>query len=97
MEREVINLTDEEKEDFDFTGGTQWKLRGETYKFVEEINTSQYSDGPSWDIIVERESDGKHFKWNCWDAGYHNGYIMSDGDDDIIEVTPKKITKTIYN
>lgn len=96
MEREVINLTDEEKEDFDFTGGTEWELRGETYKFVEEIRTDQYSDGPSWDIVVERISDGKFFKWNCWDAGYHNGYIMSDGDDDMTEVFRKETRKVVY-
>ena len=53
-EREIIYLTEEELEDFDFTGGSQWELNGEVYDFVEEIRTDKYSDGPSWDIVVKR-------------------------------------------
>ena len=97
LKREKIKLTKEELKDFDFTGGNVWELRGETYKFVEKIRTDKYSDCPSWDIVVKRDSDGKYFKWNCWDAGDHNGYIMSDGDEyQIEEVFPKTITTTIY-
>lgn len=100
MEREQIKLSPEELENFDFTGGyegTTWEIRGETYKYVEEIRTDQMSDGPSWDIVVQRESDKKYFKWNCWDAGYHNGYIMSDGEEyQIKEVFPETTTTTIY-
>jgi hypothetical protein len=96
MEREKIYLTEEELMDFDYTGGSEWKLRNETYKFVQEIRTDEMSDGPSWDIIVKRVSDGKYFKWNCWDAGDYNGYQMSDGDNYMEEVFPEVITKTIY-
>lgn len=99
MNKEKIILTEEEIEDFDFTGGyenTIWKLRGEKYCFVEKIRTDQYSDGPSWDTVVKRESDNKFFKWNCWDAGDHNGYMMEDGENYMEEVFPKTITKTIY-
>jgi hypothetical protein len=93
MEKERIYLTEEELEDFDFTGGNKWELRGEVYNFVEEIRTDERSDGPSWDIVVKRKSDGKYFKWNCWDAGDYNGYMMESGDDYMEEVSP--ITKTI--
>jgi hypothetical protein len=96
MEKERIYLTEEELEDFDFTGGSKWELRGEVYDFIEEIRTDKYSDGPSWDIVVKRQSDGKYFKWNCWDGGYHNGYMMESGDNYMEEVSPKTITKTIY-
>lgn len=95
-EKERIYLTEEELEDFDFTGGSRWELRGEIYNFVVIIRTDQYSDGPSWDIVVKRQSDGKYFKWNCWDAGDHNGYMMEDGDNYIEETFPKVITTTIF-
>jgi len=96
MKKEKINLTEEELENFDFTGGRTWNLRGETYDFIEEIRTDKYSDGPSWDIVVKRKSDGKYFKWNCWDAGDHNGYMMESGDNYMEEVFPKIITKATY-
>lgn len=96
MEKEKINLTEKELSKFDFTGGSTWELRGETYDFVEKIRTDQYSDGPSWNIVVKRKSDGKYFKWNCWDAGEHNGYMMESGDNYMEEVFPEIITKTIY-
>jgi hypothetical protein len=96
MKKEKIYLTAEELENFDFTGGRKWELRGETYNYVDKIRTDEKSDGPSWDIVVERKSDGKIFKWNCWDAGDHNGYLMESGDNYMEEVTPKTITKIIY-
>lgn len=95
-QKEKITLTEEELENFDFTGGTLWELRGEKYHFIEEIRTDQYSDGPSWDIVVKRESDGKFFKWNCWDAGSHNGYMMESGDNYMEEVFVKTKTITSY-
>jgi hypothetical protein len=98
-QKEKIILTEEELENFDFTGGytgTIWELRGEKYHYVETIRTDQYSDGPSWDIVVKRESDEKLFKWNCWDAGDHNGYLMQDGDNYMEEVFPKTKTITTY-
>lgn len=92
--REIIQLTKEELEDFGFTGGSVWELRDETYEFIEEIRTDKYSDGPSWDTIVKRKSDEKFFKWNCWDASRE--YVMEYGDNCIKEVFPEIITKTIY-
>ena len=99
IDREKICLTEVEMEDFDFTAGysnTIWELRGEKYKYVEKIRTDQYSDGPSWDIVVQRESDGKYFKWNCWDAGDHNGYMMESGGNYMEEVFSETITKTVW-
>ena len=97
MEREIIKLTKEELEHFDFTSeGPLWELRGEVYEYVDLIRTDEYSDGPSWDTIVQRESDKRFFKWNCWDAGHHNGYIMSDEDNTMEEVFEEVITKVIY-
>lgn len=97
MEREKIKLTDEELKDFDFTAGyssTKWNLRGETYAYIETIRTDESSDGESWDIVVKRQSDDKYFKWNCWDAGDYNGYMMENGDNYMEEVIPKIVSVT---
>jgi hypothetical protein len=58
--------------------GTSYKINSETYTSVDKINTSDFSDGPSWDYIVERKSDGLYFKFNVWDAGDHNGFLCED-------------------
>ena len=94
MKREKIELTENEMEDFDFTGGDQWELRNETYDFVETIRTDEFSDGPSWDTIVKRKSDGKFFKWNCWDTS--RDYQMESGDNYMEEVFSELETKIIY-
>lgn len=94
MKREKICLTSEDLEDFDFTGGEHWELRGETYDFIEYTRTDHLSDGESWLTIVKRESDGKFFNWSCWDKGCE--YEMSYGENYIEEVFPKVIQKTIY-
>lgn len=100
MKREKIKLTEEDFEWFDMTASgvnSEWEINGEIYKWVDEIRTDKFSDGPSWDTIVQRESDGKYFMWHVWDAGYHNGYIMSQGDEyQIQEVFQKVIKTTIY-
>lgn len=97
-EREEIKLTEEELEDFDVTAGCisgqQWIVRDETYNHVETIRTDEFSDGESWDTIVKRHSDGKFFKWHCWESSH--GYVMEDGKNKMVEVFPKTITKTIY-
>jgi hypothetical protein len=71
-----------------------YELNGENYQQVLKISTSEYSDGDSWDYIIQRESDKKYFKFNVWDAGEHNGYIFED--EYIEEVFPKIIETTIY-
>ncbi len=58
--------------------GDSTEVNGETFKTIHIENTSEFSDGESWDYIVERQSDGKFFKFHVWDAGYHNGFIVED-------------------
>ena len=58
--------------------GNSYTVNDETYTHIDKINTSEYSDGPSWDYIIQRKSDGKYFKFHIWDAGDHNGYIFGD-------------------
>lgn len=71
--------------------GSSYMINDETYTHITRINTSEYSDGPSWDYIVQRKSDGLFFKFNVWDAGDHNGYLCQDkGLEQVFEVT--KIT-----
>jgi hypothetical protein len=84
MKREKIKFSEEQM--FDLWNGVYYKgkvfeFEGDTYTQVDKINTSDYSDGPSHDYIVKRGSDGKYFKFHVWDAGEHNGYIISDGQE----------------
>ena len=81
MKKERIDSTQEELLRFWddlYHPDSRARLGDETYKHIKKINTSDQSDGPSWDYIVQRESDGKFFKFNVWDAGTHNGYIIED-------------------
>ena len=66
--------------------GKSYTINGETYTSVDKINTSDYSDGPSWDYIVQRESDGLYFKFNVWEAskGYH---CEDDGLEQVFKTT----------
>jgi len=72
--------------------GNSYEIEGETYISVDKINKSDYSDGPSWDYIVQRKSDDKFFKFNIWEAGGNNGYLCQDkGLQEVFQVT-----KTTY-
>jgi len=71
--------------------GTSYEMNGETYTHIMQINTSDSSDGNSWDYIVQRKSDGLFFKFNVWDAGSHNGYLC---EDDGLEQVFETITIT---
>jgi hypothetical protein len=89
-EREKIKSTETELKEFWndlYYEGSIAILNGESYKHIKKINTSDKSDGPSWDYIVQRESDGKLFKFNVWDAGEYNGYLIQD--EYLIEVFEK--------
>lgn len=67
---------------------SSYEMNGETYTHIDKINTSDYSDGPSWDYIVQRKSDGLYFKFNVWDAGEYNGYLCQDkGLEQVFQVT----------
>lgn len=97
LERVIIPLTHEEL--MDLWNGVYFKdssydFNGETYKQVEKINTSEFSDGDSWDYIIRRESDNRFFKFNVWDAGTHNGYVFENKY--IEEVFPEIVTITKY-
>jgi len=94
MKREKIELSSDKLMDLwdgVYFDSNEYKLKGESYKQIKKINTSDLSDGPSWDYIIQRKSDGKFFKFNVWDAGDHNGYIFED--EFLIEVF-EKIEKT---
>lgn len=69
-------------------------INNETYTRVEKINTSEFSDGESWDYIVQRKSDNKYFKFNVWCIS--DGYEFSYGENTLTEVFPQTIVKTIY-
>lgn len=80
-EKEIIECSSEELRDLwngVYYKGNKYEFKGDIYEQVDKIDTSRYSDGPSWDYIVKRKSDGKFFKFNVWDAGDHNGYIFED-------------------
>jgi hypothetical protein len=91
MNREKIKMSSEQQKDL-WNGvyhiGNNYQIDGETYTSVMKINTSDKSDGPSWDYIVQRKSDGLFFKFNVWDAGVHNGYLFEDdGLEQVFEKT----------
>lgn len=65
--------------------GSTYELNGDTFTHIKKINTSEYSDGESWDYILQRGSDGKMFRLPVWDAGEHNGYIFNDGNENTLE------------
>ena len=94
MEREVVKVSGD---DFgDFTSNGPWYVNGETYTLVKQINNTPHCDGECWEVIVKRESDQKYFKFDWWDAGYHNGYIFCDGSDGLTEVFPKQVITVTY-
>ncbi len=91
IKREKIELTQEELHDLwngVYYKTNEYDLKGEIYKQVDKINTSDMSDGPSWDYIIQRKSDNKFFMFHIWEAGEHNGYIFEG--EHIIEVFEKQ-------
>lgn len=90
-ERILIEMTSEEQlELWDgvYYMGNSYEINGETYTSVDKINTSDYSDGPSWNYIVRRESDGLYFKFHIWEAGGNNGYLcQGKGLKQVFEIT----------
>ena len=79
MKREKIELSSDELMDLwdgVYYESREYELNGESYKQVKKINTSDKSDGPSWDYIVKRKSDDKFFKFHIWESS--NGYIFED-------------------
>jgi len=96
-EREIIHLNENSIRDLwngvYFTGSSV-EVEGETYTSVEKINTSEYSDGESWEYIVQRQSDKKFFKFSVWDSSRE--YVFSDGENTLEEVFQKLKTIVEY-
>jgi hypothetical protein len=96
-EREIVESTQEEL--LDLWNKIYWKgysgeLYSETYTHVDKIDTSRTSDGRSWDYILQRKSDGKYFKFNVWNAGEYNGYVIEE--EFLEEVFPVEENKVVY-
>lgn len=92
MERLRIEMSSEEileLWDLLYFDNSEAEFKGEKYKNIQKINTSDYSDGPSWNYIIQRQSDGKFLKFHIWDAGSRNGYIVQD--EYLEEVFPKTV------
>lgn len=96
QERILIEMSEEkqlELWDAVYFIGRSYELDGETYTSVDKINTSDTSDGPSWDYIVQRKSDGLYFKFNVWNAGEYTGWVCEDeGLEQVFQTTKTIIT-----
>jgi hypothetical protein len=93
-DREKIDLTHDELMELwegVYWVGRKYELKGEKYEQVDKVNTSEFSDGESFDYIIKRESDGKFFKFNVWETP-REGYVFCDKF--LIEV--KQVTKIAY-
>jgi hypothetical protein len=88
MEREYLTIEEDEIDDFTDTNCT-WKINSESYKFIDTYLVE--GDGECNAVIVQRESDKKYFKftYSYYRSRYHYHSRWW-------EVTPKVITKTIY-
>ena len=92
MTREIIELTELEREQIDFTSEEGWELdNGETFDYVTTLENNK-CDGQGNNVIVKRTSDGKHFKY-FWMLTFSQNYHFSDR---MTEVFPEIITTTIY-
>lgn len=91
MKREIIKLTELEKEEIDFTDDKGWELdNGEIFDYVTTLPNTN-CDGQGHDVIVKRTSDGKFFKY-FWMLTFSENYYFSD---EMEEVFPKTITTYI--
>jgi hypothetical protein len=87
--REVFKIS---KETWgDYTSHGPWRLKGKTYKFIEDF-PSRDCVGKCHNVIVQRKSDNKFFKFT-WFYDSDNNYYY---DDTLEEVFPKTITTTKY-
>jgi len=87
-ERERIPLDDDFE---DQTGYGPWEYKEQVYNKVTEVPNT-HCDGEGTDVIVQRVSDNKYFKFT-WILTRSENYHM---DDEMVEVYPKLITTTIY-
>jgi hypothetical protein len=101
MEREVIQLDYETIyelwNDLYFDNSTT-ELDGIKFTKIEKINTSDYCDGECHDVIVQRDTDKKYFKFSYWEGDFNSSgnYQFSDGDNTLTEVFPRQIISVVY-
>ena len=76
--------------------GSSYEFNNDTFTQVDKISTSEYTDGESWDYIVQRGSDKKFFIFHIWEDS--NGYIFNGdgGENALLEVFPETVTVTKY-
>lgn len=87
MERETFEVL--EKDIRDFTSRSGWTIKGKRYNFIEQNRTN--GDGEWFDVITQRESDNKYFKFS-WGRSESDYYY----EPQWTEVFLKIITKTIF-
>lgn len=69
------------------------------YEFIEEKirNVDEYDGGADYEAIIKRKSDDRFYKltYQEWDIDWEKG-DFNNFPEELIEVYPKQITKTIY-
>ena len=91
IEREIIKINQENWGDF--TGHGPWELNGEIYNFIEDY-PSRDCDGECHNVVVERQSDKKLFRFT-WEYSHGRGNYYFD-DDELEEVFLKIVTTRKY-
>lgn len=87
MEKEIIKVKGETLSNDLYHPGNSAVYHNETYKFVTQRRTS--GDGEWFQVIVQRESDGKFFEYE-WGYGDTKNFY----EDNLYEV--KQITSFDY-
>ena len=88
--REVIKINQEIWGDY--TGHGPWELNDEIYNFVEDY-PSRDCDGECHNVIVERQSDKKLFRYT-WQYSHGSGNYYYE--DELEEVFLKIVTTRKY-
>ena len=88
MERELFNVPEDEIEDFTSEGS--WKINDDIYKWITTISSD--GDGIWYDVITQRERDGKFFSFS-WGMTWSQTYRYSESWK---EVFPRTITTIVY-
>ena len=85
MKKEKIVLTEQELEDFDFTGGSQWTLRDEIYDFIEKIRTALVAHMLAFfvKLIIDTREDPTNHNLFPFEMAY---YLFIDGVGSVILV-----------
>lgn len=89
MKREILKVQQDEIDDYTNTNH-DWKIKGETYKFIDTFLT-EHGDGECHEVIVQRKTDKKYFQFS-W-SYYHDNYYY---EPEWVEVLPKKVIKITW-